>query len=129
MGPRQFGPQTYSGQRNARLRKLPASVKPPLAPGSPTCGPGLEQGQYVEANGQVINSTRTRFGSNFGANSFITSAGFSNYNSLQASLQHNEKYANFLIAYNSLEVNRQRLEHLRCHQCLRSRAQPSSVHL
>ena len=70
-----------------------------VAPGSPTCGPGLEQGQYIEANGQVINSTRTRFGSNFGANSFITSAGFSNYNSLQASLQHDEKYANFLIAY------------------------------
>ena len=31
MGPRQFGPQTCSGQRNARLRKLPAPGKPPLA--------------------------------------------------------------------------------------------------
>lgn len=70
-----------------------------VAPGTSTCGQGGEQGQYIEANGTVINSTRTRFGSNFGANSFMSTVASSSYNSLQASLQHQEKYADFLISY------------------------------
>lgn len=63
------------------------------------CGPFGEQNQYVEANGTVVNSTRTRFGANFGADSFMSSLASSSYNSLQVSLQHTEKYANFLIGY------------------------------
>lgn len=72
-----------------------------LAPDNPsgTCGPFGEQNQYIEANGTVVNSTRTRFGADFGGNSFMSSIASSSYNSLQVSVQHQEKYANFLIAY------------------------------
>ncbi|HEX4022136.1 MAG TPA: TonB-dependent receptor [Acidobacteriaceae bacterium] len=72
-----------------------------LSPNNPSgpCVPGGESNQYIEANGTVVNGTRTRFGSNFGANNFMLSAASSSYNSLQASFQHQEKYANFLIAY------------------------------
>lgn len=70
-----------------------------VAPGTGTCGPGGEQNQYIEANGTVVNSTRTRFGSAFGADSFMSSSASSSYNSLQVSVQHTEKYANFLIGY------------------------------
>ncbi len=70
-----------------------------VAPNTGTCGPNGEQNQYIEANGTVVNSTRTRFGANFGADSFMSSSASSSYNSLQVSLQHTEKYANFLLGY------------------------------
>jgi hypothetical protein len=70
-----------------------------VAPNTGTCLPGGEQNQYIEADGTVVNSTRTRFGSNFGADSFMSSSASSSYNSLQISLQHTEKYANFLVGY------------------------------
>jgi hypothetical protein len=70
-----------------------------VAPNTGTCGPNGEQNQYIEANGTVVNGTRTRFGTNIGANSFMSSTASSSYNSLQLSLKHTEKYANFLIGY------------------------------
>ena len=70
-----------------------------LAPGSPTCGPFGENGVYTLANGQVINSTRGPFGANFGSNAYMKSLASSSYNSFQASLQHNDKYAQFRLAY------------------------------
>lgn len=70
-----------------------------VAPNTQTCGPFGEQNQYIESNGTVINSTRTRFGSSFGADSFMSSVASSSYNSLQISVQHTEKYANFLVGY------------------------------
>ncbi len=70
-----------------------------LQPGSPTCGPFGENGVYTLANGQVINSTRAPFGANFGSNAYMESIANSSYNSFQASLQHRDKYENFMIAY------------------------------
>jgi hypothetical protein len=70
-----------------------------LAPGSPTCGPFGENGVYTLANGEVINSTRAPFGPNFGSNAYMKSIANSSYNSLQASLQHRDKYENFMLAY------------------------------
>ena len=68
--------------------------------GSPTCGPFGENGVYTLANGtQVINSTRAPFGPNFGSNAYMKSMANSSYNSFQASLQHSEKYVQFMLAY------------------------------
>ena len=70
-----------------------------LAPGSPTCGQSGENGVYTLKNGTVINGTRAPFGPNFGSNAYMESIAASSYNSLQASLQHRDKYENFMLAY------------------------------
>jgi hypothetical protein len=70
-----------------------------LAPNTPTCGPFGENGVYNLANGQVINGVRAPFGPNFGSNAYMKSMANSSYNSLQASLQHNDRYGRFMIAY------------------------------
>ena len=70
-----------------------------LAAGSTPCGPYGEDNVYTLANGQTVNGTRPTFGINFGSNPYMKTAVSSSFNSLQVSLQHNEKYANFLIGY------------------------------
>jgi Carboxypeptidase regulatory-like domain len=70
-----------------------------LAPGSTPCGPYGEDNVYTLANGQTVNGTRPTFGINFGSNPYMKTAVSSSFNSLQVSLQHNEKYANFLLGY------------------------------
>jgi hypothetical protein len=77
------------------------------------CGPGGEDNSYILAPGVKVNSpnavtvgnvttvygTRPTFGINFGSNPYMITAVSSSFNSLQVSLKHNEKYANFLVAY------------------------------
>jgi hypothetical protein len=70
-----------------------------LAPGQTPCGPGLETNVYTLANGTVVNGTRTILGIDFGSNPYMETAASSSYNSLQASLEHRDKYAEFLIGY------------------------------
>jgi hypothetical protein len=70
-----------------------------VAPGSPLCGPFGEQTIYTTASGQTVNGTRTTFGNNFGSNPFTKTAASSSYNSFQASLKHNDKYATVFLAY------------------------------
>jgi hypothetical protein len=84
-----------------------------LAPGQSPCGQFGEDNAYVLAPGVTVNSpnavtaggvttvfgTRPTFGINFGSNPYMITAVSSSFNSLQASLKHNEKYANFLVAY------------------------------
>jgi hypothetical protein len=70
-----------------------------LAPGQTTCGPGLESNVYTLADGTVVEGTRTTLGINFGSNPYMKTIGSSNYNSFQATLQHTDKYADFLIGY------------------------------
>ncbi len=70
-----------------------------VAPGTPTCGPNGEQGVYTLKSGQIVNSTRTMFGPDFGYNPYEETVASSSYNSLQVSLQHTERYFNFLIGY------------------------------
>lgn len=70
-----------------------------LAPGQTACGPGLESQVYTLANGTTVEGTRNTFGINFGSNPYMSTIGSSSYNSLQATLQHSDKYAEFLIGY------------------------------
>ena len=70
-----------------------------LAPGSTPCGPFGEANVYTLANGQTVNGTRPTFGINFGSNPYMKTEVNSSYNSLQASLEHTDKYGNFLIGY------------------------------
>jgi hypothetical protein len=84
-----------------------------LAPGQTPCGPFGEDNSYVLAPGVTVNSptavtaggvttvngTRPTFGINFGSNPYMATVVSSSFNSLQVSLKHTEKYANFLVAY------------------------------
>lgn len=70
-----------------------------LAPGQTPCGPGLETSVYTLANGQTVEGTRTTLGINFASNPYMRTSASSSYNSLQTTLQHNSKYAEFLVGY------------------------------
>lgn len=70
-----------------------------LASGETPCGPGLEGNTYTRANGQVVEGTRTTLGIAFGSNPYMRTSASSGYNSLQANLHHNSKYAEFLLGY------------------------------
>jgi hypothetical protein len=86
-----------SNPANAALcLSLTAAV---LAPGQSPCGPYGEDNVYTLANGTTVNGTRPTFGINFGSNPYMITAVSSSFNSLQASLKHAQKYANFLVAY------------------------------
>jgi len=69
-----------------------------VAPGTSTCGPYGEDSVYTTASGQTVNGTRP-FGLNFNSNPYMKTVVSSSFNSLQVSLEHNEKYLNFLIGY------------------------------
>ncbi len=77
------------------LLSNPANV----APSSPTCGPFGEDTVYTTASGATVNGTRPTFGINFGSNPYMETVVTSSFNSLQVSLNHTEKYANFLLGY------------------------------
>jgi hypothetical protein len=80
---------------------------------TPACGPFGEDNAYTLPAGVTINSpnavtaggvttvngTRQTFGINFGSNPYMITSVSSSFNSLQASLKHNDKYAEFLVAY------------------------------
>jgi len=70
-----------------------------LAPGQSTCGPGLESNTFTLADGTVVEGTRTTLGIDFASNPYMKTIGSSNYHSFQATLQHSNKYADFLIGY------------------------------
>ena len=70
-----------------------------VAPGSTTCGPFGEDTVYTTASGQTVNGTRPAFGINFNSNPYMKTAVTSSFNSLQVTLEHTEKYLNFLIGY------------------------------
>ena len=73
-------------------------TKDKLAPGQTPCGPGLETNLYTLNNGSVVNGTRV-LGLDFGSNPYMRTTASSNYNSLQASLQHSSKRYDFLLGY------------------------------
>ena len=84
-----------------------------LAAGQTPCGPFGEDNVYTLANGvtltgptvvtaggvTTVNGTRPTYGINFGSNADMQTVASSSFNSLQVSVKHNEKYANFLVAY------------------------------
>ncbi len=89
-----------------------------LAPNSPTCGPGNEDpgsGSPIQlaptvsypgyaagtsfATTRLITGLSTPNTDNFISNPYMITAVSSSFNSLQVSVKHTEKYANFLVAY------------------------------
>lgn len=70
-----------------------------LAAGQTACGPGLETNVYTLKDGSTVEGTRTTLGIDFGSDPYMRTVASSSYNSLQASLQHQDKYAEFLIGY------------------------------
>jgi hypothetical protein len=70
-----------------------------VAPGTSRCGPKQEDEVYTTASGQTVNGTRPTFGINFNSNPYMKTAVSSSFNSLQVTLEHTEKYLNFLIGY------------------------------
>ena len=70
-----------------------------VAPGSPTCGPFLEQQVFTRADGTVFNSTRGPFGGNFGDNIYFATIGNAAYNSGQLSLRHSHGPFNLNVGY------------------------------
>jgi hypothetical protein len=70
-----------------------------VAPGTSVCNPKQEDEVYTTASGQTINGTRPIFGINFNSNPYMKTAVSSSFNSLQVTLEHTEKYLNFLIGY------------------------------
>jgi hypothetical protein len=76
-----------------------------VAANTPTCGPYNENQTFTTAAGQVIDNMRAPFGTtNFQSLTFLASAASANYNSFQASLQHNDKYSDFLISYTTAKA-------------------------
>ena len=69
-----------------------------VAPGTATCAQYGEDSVYTTASGQTVNGTRP-FGLNFNSNPYMKTAVSSSFNSLQVTLEHTEKYLNFLIGY------------------------------
>jgi len=78
---------------------LSLSTTASVLPNTPTCGPFGENGVYSPVGGGQVNGTRYPFGPNFGSNAYMNSIANSSYNSFQASLQHTDKYAEFMIGY------------------------------
>jgi len=70
-----------------------------LAPGQTPCGPFNESNVFITAAGQTINGTRGPLGPNFGSDTFETTIGNSNYNSLQVTLRHTSGPLQLLAAY------------------------------
>jgi len=58
-----------------------------VASGSPTCGPFGENTVYTTASGTIVNGTRGPLGPSFGSVSYQATAGNSNYNALEFSVQ------------------------------------------
>jgi Carboxypeptidase regulatory-like domain/TonB dependent receptor len=86
-------------ESNPASAALCLSLNAQLPPGSTPCGPFGEDNTYTLANGTNVNGTRPTFGINFGSNPYMATVVSSSFNSLQVSVKHTEKYANFLLAY------------------------------
>ena len=78
---------------------LSLSTPQSVAPGSATCGPFGESGQYTSAAGVVYNGTRGPFGAALGNDDFESSFGNSSYNSLQVSVRHSTRDLTVQLGY------------------------------
>ena len=70
-----------------------------VAPGTPTCGPGGENGVYTRANGTVVNGTRAPYSNAIGSDGYFAAMGNSNYNSLQLTLKRTKGPLTLLASY------------------------------
>jgi hypothetical protein len=88
-------------QANPGDPALCLSVSQPsqVAPGTPTCGPFGENGVYTTAAGEVINSTRTTLGPNYGSVTDQHTIGYSHYNAVELNLHYTKGPATILAGY------------------------------
>ncbi len=70
-----------------------------VAPGSPTCGPFLENSVFTRANGTVVNTTRQPYGAPFDENNYFATVANSAYNSFQLSYQHRTQRSSIVVGY------------------------------
>lgn len=70
-----------------------------VAPGSPTCGPFLENATFTRADGSTVATTRPVYGPNFGENDYFATIANSAYNSLQLSFRHSTKRVDIVVGY------------------------------
>jgi len=71
-----------------------------LDPNSPVCGPNGEDQEYIKKDGTLVEGTRSIFNTlALGSNPWMKASAVSSYNSLQTSLEHRDRFENFLIAY------------------------------
>ncbi len=77
---------------------LSVSQQSQVVPGTPTCGPFNEGGVFTQANGSTVQA-RGPFSSAFDGITYQKTIGFSNYNSLQASVRHTTKSLELMAAY------------------------------
>ena len=70
-----------------------------VAPGSPTCGPFLENDVFTRADGTVVNGTRGPFPNTIGTDAWYKNMGDANYNALQFTLKRTSGPLTLLASY------------------------------
>jgi hypothetical protein len=70
-----------------------------LAPGSPTCGPFLENAVFTRADGTVVNGTRGPFPNTIGTDAWYKNMGNANFNALQLTLKRTSGPLTLLATY------------------------------
>ncbi len=70
-----------------------------VAPGSPTCGPFLENDVFTRADGTVVNGTRAPFPNTIGTDAWYRNMGNANYNALQLTLKRTTGPLTLLASY------------------------------
>jgi hypothetical protein len=70
-----------------------------VAPGSPTCGPFLENNVFTRADGTVVNGTRGPFPNTIGTDAWYKNMGNANYNALQFTLKRTTGPLTLLASY------------------------------
>jgi hypothetical protein len=86
---------------NPGIPSLCLSLSQPqdVAPGSPTCGPFLENDVFTRADGTVVNGTRAPFPNTIGSDAWYKNMGNANYNALQLMLKRTTGPLTLLASY------------------------------
>jgi len=86
---------------NPGIPSLCLSLSQPqdVAPGSPTCGPFLENDVFTRPDGTVVNGTRAPFPNTIGSDAWYRNMGNSNYNALQLTLKRTTGPLTLLASY------------------------------
>ena len=70
-----------------------------VAPGTPTCGPFLENQVFERANGTIVNGTRAPFPNTIGSDGYFANMGNSNYNGLELTVKRTLGRLTLLASY------------------------------
>jgi hypothetical protein len=86
---------------NPGIPSLCLSLSQPqdVAPGSPTCGPFLENDVFTRADGTVVKGTRAPFPNTIGSDAWYRNMGNANYNALQLTLKRTNGPLTLLASY------------------------------